>query len=140
MADTLALSLDESRPLSLQQQLYTRLREDILMGRLRPGEKLPATRALAGQLAVSRTTAVVAYEQLLAEGYIEARRGAGTFVSRQLPDDTLRAESPAAPGGANGTLGTGRARAAVVPPRHATRRLSRWGDRLRASGGAPFQG
>ena len=137
MADTLALSLDESRPLSLQQQLYTRLREDILMGRLRPGEKVPATRALAGQLAVSRTTAVVAYEQLLAEGYIEARRGAGTFVSRQLPDDTLRAESPVAPGGANGT---GAARAAVVAPRHATRRLSRWGDRLRASSGAPFQG
>ena len=140
MADTLALSLDESRPFSLQQQLYTRLREDILMGRLRPGEKVPATRALAAQLAVSRTTAVVAYEQLLAEGYIETRRGAGSFVSSQLPDDTLRAESPATPGGPNGTLGTGTARAVVVAPRHATRRLSRWGDRLRASGGAPFQG
>ena len=123
MAEALAISLDEGRGLSLQQQLYTRLREDILAGRLRPGEKIPATRALASQLAVSRTTAVLAYEQLLAEGYIEARRGAGTFVSRQLPDDTLQAPAPD-PAATNGQRG--------VHPLHGERRLSRWGERLAA--------
>ncbi|HYU17488.1 MAG TPA: PLP-dependent aminotransferase family protein [Chloroflexota bacterium] len=116
MADALAISLDESRQLSLQQQLYTGLRQDILAGRLRPGERVPATRSLAVQLAISRTTAVLAYEQLLAEGYFEARRGAGTFVSRQLPDDTLRAPDPVP--------------AAAISPRHAWRRLSRWGAHL----------
>jgi GntR family transcriptional regulator / MocR family aminotransferase len=131
MADALAISLDEGRPLSLQQQLYTHLREGILAGHLRPGEKVPATRALAAQLAVSRTTAVLAYEQLLAEGYIEARRGAGTFVSRQLPDDTFRAAGSTAAAAARRS---GSAPAVDAPSRRATRRLSRWGARVGAYG------
>lgn len=89
MATALAIPLDERGPLSLQQQLYTRLRDDILAGRLRPGERLPPSRTLAVQLAVSRTTVVLVYDQLVAEGYAEARQGAGTFVSRQLPDEAL---------------------------------------------------
>lgn len=91
MATALAIPLHERGPLSLQQQLYTRLRDDILAGRLRPGERLPPSRTLAGQLAVSRTTVVLVYDQLVAEGYAEARQGAGTFVSRQLPDEALMA-------------------------------------------------
>src|ERR671917_2460140 len=89
MATALAVPLDERSPLSLQQQLYTRLRDDILAGRLRPGERLPPSRTLAVQLAVSRTTVVLVYDQLVAEGYAEARQGAGTFVSRQIPDEAL---------------------------------------------------
>src|ERR671926_1919948 len=87
----LTIPLDERGSPSLQQQLYTRLRDDILAGRLRPGERLPPSRALAGQLAVSRTTVVLVYDQLVAEGYAEARQGAGTYVSRQIPDDALAA-------------------------------------------------
>jgi GntR family transcriptional regulator / MocR family aminotransferase len=116
VADAIAVSLDESASMPLHQQLYARLREDILAGRLRPGEKVPATRTLALQLAVSRTTTVLAYDQLLAEGYVEARQGAGTFVSRQLPDETLQA--PSLPTATN------------AAPRHAPRRLSRWGSRV----------
>jgi GntR family transcriptional regulator/MocR family aminotransferase len=121
IADTLAITLRTDGPLSLQQQLYTRLRADILAGRLRPGEKVPATRALAAQLVVSRTTAVLAYEQLLAEGYIEARSGAGTFVSGQLPDETLR---------------TAPTSTSPAPRRSALRRLSRWGSRVGEIGDA----
>ncbi len=118
MANSLTISLDGRGAAPLHAQLYTRLRQDILAGRLRPGEKVPATRALAAQLAISRTTAVLAYEQLLAEGYVEARRGAGTFVSRHFPDDALRAPL-AAPLAATGRPS-------------ARRRLSQWGDRVRA--------
>ncbi len=135
MAEALAIPLHEGTPPSLQQQLYTRLREDILSGRLRPGEKVPATRALAVQLAVSRTTAVLAYDQLLAEGYIEARRGAGTFVSRQLPDDAFKAasEERRLGSGAAGQSGPSTpSRSALA--RHAPRRLSRWGSNLGAVG------
>ncbi len=89
MATALAIPLDERGALSLQQQLYTRLRDDILARRLRPGERLPPSRLLATQLAVSRTTVVLVYDQLVAEGYAEARQGAGTFVSRQIPDEAL---------------------------------------------------
>ena len=79
MATALTIPLDERGSLSLQQQLYTRLRDDILARRLRPGERLPPSRALAVQLAVSRTTVVLVYDQLVAEGYAEARQGAGTM-------------------------------------------------------------
>src|SRR5919205_2656934 len=87
----LTIPLDERGSPSLQQQLYTRLRDDILARRLRPGERLPPSRVLAVQLAVSRTTVVLVYDQLVAEGYAEARQGAGTYVSRQIPDEALAA-------------------------------------------------
>ena len=53
----------------------------ILGGTLVPGTRLPSSRALADDLSVSRTTTLLAYEQLLAEGYLAARRGSGTFVA-----------------------------------------------------------
>ncbi|WP_233839894.1 PLP-dependent aminotransferase family protein [Dyella sp. 2HG41-7] len=61
--------------------LHGQLRAAILDGRLKPGLRLPATRALADALQVSRNTVVAAYDLLLGEGYIEARRGAGNFVA-----------------------------------------------------------
>ncbi|RAI58770.1 MocR-like pyridoxine biosynthesis transcription factor PdxR [Roseicella frigidaeris] len=68
------------------RQLYLALRGAILAGRLPPGARLPATRALAEQLGLARNTVVAAYDQLLAEGFIEGRVGAGSFVSRDLPE------------------------------------------------------
>ncbi|HEX8814664.1 MAG TPA: PLP-dependent aminotransferase family protein [Terriglobales bacterium] len=65
----------------LSRQLYSRLREAILSGALRSGEKLPSTRDVADQLGVSRTVVLLAYDQLLAEGYAEGRAGSGTYVS-----------------------------------------------------------
>ena len=77
MATALTIPLDERGALSLQQQLYTRLRDDILARRLRPGERLPPSRTLAAQLAVSRTTVVLVYDQLVAEGYPKRGRAPG---------------------------------------------------------------
>ena len=76
----------DARP--LYRQLYEALRDAILEGQLLPGMQLPATRGLAEQLGISRFTVVSAFEQLLAEGYIQGQVGAGTFVSRELPDTT----------------------------------------------------
>src|SRR3569833_3207601 len=65
----------------LFRQLYLGLRTAILAGQLHAGERLPSSRDMAEQLRVSRTVVVLAYDQLLAEGYVEGRRGSGTFVS-----------------------------------------------------------
>ena len=54
--------------------------------RLRPGQRIPSTRALASELGVSRFPVLNAYAQLLAEGYFESRVGAGTEISRSLTD------------------------------------------------------
>jgi GntR family transcriptional regulator/MocR family aminotransferase len=72
----------------LHQQVYRALRGEILGGRLTSGERVPSTRDVAGLLKVSRNTALLAYEQLLAEGFITPRSGAaGTVVAHVLPPD-----------------------------------------------------
>ncbi|MFN8595200.1 MAG: PLP-dependent aminotransferase family protein [Anaerolineae bacterium] len=73
----------------LYQQLYTHLRAAILSGELKHGLKLPSTRALASELHVSRNTVLNAYQQLLAEGYLESHAGSGTFVAQVLPEQLL---------------------------------------------------
>lgn len=73
----------------LYQQLYLHLRTAILSGELPGGRKLPSTRALADELAVSRNTVLNAYEQLTAEGYVEGMEGSGTFVANILPEQLL---------------------------------------------------
>ena len=68
----------------LSGEIYRQIRQAILDGRLRPGERLTATRELAGALTVARSTVAIAYEALIAEGFATSRTGAGTFVSHQL--------------------------------------------------------
>lgn len=68
----------------LFRQVYLRLRQAILSGALKNGEKLPSTRDLSEQLGVSRTVVLLAYEQLLAEGFAIGRPGSGTYVSVRL--------------------------------------------------------
>ncbi|MCY1138721.1 PLP-dependent aminotransferase family protein [Actinoplanes sp. Pm04-4] len=78
--------------------VYRALRAAIVDGRLPPGERLPATRALATDLGVARGSVAAAYERLTAEGYLSSRVGAGTFVAavpqkksrRRTPTDPLR--------------------------------------------------
>ena len=81
----------------LWQWLYQEIRVAILDGRLRRGMRLPATRELARQYGVSRGTAVSAFEQLHAEGYLEGKVGAGTNVNTRLPEDFLIAGSQSPP-------------------------------------------
>jgi GntR family transcriptional regulator/MocR family aminotransferase len=70
--------------------LYGALRTEILEGRLRPGARVPATRELAKQYALSRGTIVNAFDQLQSEGYVEGSIGSGTYVSKVLPEDLLK--------------------------------------------------
>ena len=76
--------------LPLHRQIYEALRAAILKGDYGARAKLPSTRALAVQLGVSRMTVVVAYDQLYAEGYLEGKSGAGTFVAPELPEELLQ--------------------------------------------------
>lgn len=85
------VALDRAGQEALYRQLYFAIRDAILQGRLRPGTRLPSTRSLAADLDVSRNTVVIAFDQLLAEGYVEGRTGAGTYVSATLPEELLSA-------------------------------------------------
>lgn len=84
------VQLDTTAQMPLYNQLYAGLRDAILSGQLAPGMRLPATRALASALQISRNTVVNAFDQLFAEGYLEGRVGDGTYVTRTLPDEMLR--------------------------------------------------
>jgi GntR family transcriptional regulator/MocR family aminotransferase len=91
----LAIDLPPRASRDLLGALHRQMRSAILDGRLKPGLRLPATRALAEGLGVSRNTALAAYDLLLSEGYLVARRGAGTFVAEGLPRPKARAPRPA---------------------------------------------
>lgn len=109
--------LDESGA-PLYRQIYESVRRAILSGEFAPGRKLPSSRSLAKELTVSRITVVNAYDQLFAEGYLEGKTGAGTFVARELPDDLLQTGA--------------RTKPSAVKPVPSPLRLSRFGERLAA--------
>ncbi len=77
--------------LSNGKQLENAIREAILTGKLEAGFRLPATRVLARDMQIARNTIVQTYEQLIAEGYLEAREGSGTYVAEigKLPGPKL---------------------------------------------------
>ncbi len=87
-----ALQLPPRGSRTLLRALHAQLRAAILDGRLRPGQRLPSSRALAQAYGISRNTAVAAYDLLLSEGYLRARRASGVHVA-ELP-------AAAAPSGA----------------------------------------
>jgi GntR family transcriptional regulator/MocR family aminotransferase len=74
------------------QWVRNALRVEILSGRIRAGSRLPASREFARQYHLSRGTIVAALEELQAEGYLEARRGSGTYVSETLPEHLLQTD------------------------------------------------
>ena len=93
----LTYPLTKTGGVSLYEQLYRRIKDDILTGRLAAGEKLPSKRALAAHLEVSVITVKNAYEQLIAEGYIYGMEKRGYYVSPvQRPLAAQRAAAPAA--------------------------------------------
>ncbi len=81
-----AFEVDRAADAPVFRQVYLQLRSAILSGALRPGTKLPSTRELATQLGISRSAIVAAFEQLLAEGYALGKKGAGTFITSDLPE------------------------------------------------------
>lgn len=76
------LTIDRTSDVPLIRQVYQEVRRRILNGELQAGQRLPATRELAANLSVSRNVILEAYEQLLAEGYIEGHQGSGTYVAQ----------------------------------------------------------
>jgi GntR family transcriptional regulator/MocR family aminotransferase len=78
---TVPLTLDRDAPGPLGRQLSARIRDLVVAGTLGRGDRLPSSRALARELAVSRSVTEQAYDQLVAEGWLEARRGSGTYVA-----------------------------------------------------------
>ncbi len=81
------ITLERSAATPLYRQLDLQLREAVLSGRLASGTRLPATRQLAKELGVSRLTVQNTYEQLVAEGFLTAGTGSGTFVADIGPQD-----------------------------------------------------
>uniref|UniRef100_UPI002458CFF3 MocR-like pyridoxine biosynthesis transcription factor PdxR n=1 Tax=Nocardia wallacei TaxID=480035 RepID=UPI002458CFF3 len=92
--DELPLTVDRDAPVPLAVQVADRLREAATAGRLRGGDRLPSSRALATRLGVSRTVVTAAYDQLHAEGWLTGRHGSGTFLTAS-PDPAP--SPPAAP-------------------------------------------
>jgi GntR family transcriptional regulator / MocR family aminotransferase len=88
------IAVDRKSEKPLHRQIYDSFRAMILERRLQPGQQIPSSRALADDLGISRIPVLDAYAQLLAEGYIESRSGAGTFVKSSLSDQ-FPSERPA---------------------------------------------
>ena len=78
----LPVTLDRADPRPLGMQLADQVRRLVLTGTLTPGSRLPSTRRLATDLGVSRAVTEQAWDQLRAEGWLEARQGSGSWVSR----------------------------------------------------------
>ncbi len=78
----LTIHLQTKSKTPLYEQIYRYIKREIQEGRIASGEKLPSTRALCRHLEVSRSTVEMAYEQLLSEGYIEARACRGYYAAR----------------------------------------------------------
>ncbi len=88
--ELLTAALDPRRGSPMFVQLSEALANDIRTGRLKPGDPLPGTRALATRLRVHRNTIIAGYRELMAQGLVQARRGGGTFVADEALS-TLRA-------------------------------------------------
>ena len=91
------VALDPDAETPLYRQLYDSFRNGILNGQLRPGQRVPSTRALAAELGISRIPVLGAFDQLLAEGYLQTFTGSGTVVARSIPEDSIqfRKDGPA---------------------------------------------
>lgn len=79
-----SIRIDRTLDRKISVQLYMGLRDVILSGGLVNGNRLPASRTLASEIGVSRTTVIEAVDRLISEGLLEARVGAGTFVSQAM--------------------------------------------------------
>ena len=122
------IAVDRKTPKALHRQIYDSYRTAIVDGGLRPGQRIPSTRALASEIGVSRFPVLNAYAQLLAEGYFESRVGSGTVVSSSLPDQVTPSEVTAV------RLATARSRprpvarrSSILPRRESRPWLRGWG-------------
>src|ERR1700744_1475526 len=108
------VALDRRSGVPMHRQLSEWFRHAIIGGQLRPGQRVPSTRALAKELRISRVPVLSAYEQLYAEGYLETFVGAGTCVARAIPG-----QAPKAP-----AIGENPITNAAHPPRQVAQRVN----------------
>jgi GntR family transcriptional regulator / MocR family aminotransferase len=83
---TFPVAVDPTSTTPLFLQIARAISDDVTRGRLRPGDPLPGTRTLAGELDVHRATIVAAYEELIAQGWATARSGHATKIAPTSPD------------------------------------------------------
>jgi len=88
------IALEAGSGVPIYQQVSEWFRHAIANGQLRPGQRVPSTRSLATELQVSRLPVLSAYEQLLAEGYLQSFVGAGTCVAHSIPSAGLKPARP----------------------------------------------
>jgi GntR family transcriptional regulator/MocR family aminotransferase len=81
----ISVLLDRSRPDSLTTQMVDQIRDAIRCARIGPGTRMPSSRRLSEQLAISRNTVMRAYDLLLMEGIVESRPASGIYVAEPLP-------------------------------------------------------
>ena len=93
----LPIRIDFQSPQTLQAQIAQQIQDLISGGQLRPGNAIPSSREMSEQLHVSRNTVVEAYESLIKEGYLDAQRAVGTFVSRPVPEVSIVASTKPPP-------------------------------------------
>jgi DNA-binding GntR family transcriptional regulator len=85
-----ALRLDPLPGIALHRKIYRAILEAIFSAELAPGARLPSSRSLSAMLGVSRNSVSHAYDQLRAEGYLESRVGAGTYIAARVPESRLK--------------------------------------------------
>jgi len=86
--------LDPDSQLNLQSQIRQKLVDGILLGTFPPGSRLPSSRKLAEQLSVARNTVVLAYDQLVDEGFLESRQRSGIYVCKTVLDGRVGFHRP----------------------------------------------
>ena len=111
------ISLDPSKDHPIYRQLYDWFQRAIASGQLRPGQRVPSTRALAAELNVSRLPVLNAFEQLRAEGYLETFAGSGTCVAGSIPQESIASAPREIPGKSARKI-------ADAPPRKGSRKIA----------------
>jgi GntR family transcriptional regulator / MocR family aminotransferase len=120
------VTLDRASGVPLARQLAGAVRDQVVTGTLPIGQRLPSTRALASDLAVSRGVTEQAYDQLAAEGWLESRHGSGTYVAAGAAPRRRHRPSRPRPGGSDLLrLDTG---TPWIDPRHRAAWRRAWRD------------
>jgi GntR family transcriptional regulator len=89
------LRIEPSSGIPITRQIADQIRAQCACGALRPGDQLPSVREMARELAINQNTILRVYERLTADGLLERRHGAGTYVSQDAPGGQLRAQRAA---------------------------------------------
>lgn len=81
----------------IQEQFYLTIKEKIMNGQLKAGNKLPSSRTFSEMMSISRNSVLSGLERLIAEGYLETKKGSGTYVTSVIPDEVIQIKSPSSP-------------------------------------------